>query len=72
MRGSPARLHPVGSDNAFARILLALSARREKQNALAIKNLKALTDEFPGNLVYQTEYAKALGQPIPAKISPSN
>ena len=57
---------------AFARILLALSARREKQNALAIKNLKELTDEFPGNLVYQTEYAKAMGQPIPAKIGPSN
>jgi tetratricopeptide (TPR) repeat protein len=56
----------------FAKILLALSARREKQTALAIKNLKELTEEFPGNLVYETEYAKALGHPIPAAIGPTN
>ena len=56
----------------FAKILLALSARREKQNALAIKNLRELTEEFPDNVVYQTELAKALGQPIPAKIGPAN
>src|SRR5215472_16768668 len=49
----------------FAKILLALSARREKQDALARKNLKELTEEFPGNAVYDTEYAKALGHPIP-------
>jgi hypothetical protein len=55
----------------FAMILLALSARREKKNDLAIKNLKELTEEFPGNPVYETEYAKALGRPIPATISPS-
>jgi hypothetical protein len=55
----------------FAMILLALSARREKKNDLAIKNLKELTEEFPGNAVYETEYAKALGRPIPATISPS-
>lgn len=52
----------------FAQILLALSARREKKNELAIKNLKALTEEFPGNSVYETEYAKALGRPIPATM----
>lgn len=56
----------------FAQILLALSARREKMNALAIQNLKALTEEFPGNAVYDTEYAKALGHPIPATLSPAN
>jgi hypothetical protein len=56
----------------FAKILLALSARREKQNALAEKNLKELTEEFPGNAVYETEYAKALGRPIPATIGPAN
>jgi hypothetical protein len=55
----------------FARILLALSARREKKNALAIKNLKELTEEFPDNTVYQTEYAKALGRPIPATVGPA-
>src|ERR1700756_264162 len=56
----------------FAKILLALSARREKQDALARKNLKELTEEFPGNPVYDTEYAKALGRPIPAAIGPAN
>jgi hypothetical protein len=55
----------------FARILLALSARREKKNELALKNLKELTEEFPGNSVYESEYAKALGRPIPATISPT-
>jgi len=56
----------------FAKILLALSARREKQDALARKNLKELTEEFPGNAVYDTEYAKALGHPIPTTIGPAN
>jgi tetratricopeptide (TPR) repeat protein len=56
----------------FAKILLALSARREKQDALARKNLKELTEEFPGNAVYDTEYAKAMGWPIPATVGPSN
>jgi hypothetical protein len=56
----------------FAKILLALSARREKQNALAQKNLKELTEEFPGNAVYDAEYAKALGRPIPAAVGPAN
>jgi hypothetical protein len=55
----------------FAQILLALSARREKKNELAIKNLKELIEEFPGNAVYETEYAKALGRPIPATMSPA-
>jgi len=56
----------------FAQILLALSARREKQDVLAQKNLKELTQEFPGNTVYDTEYAKAMGEPIPATIGPAN
>jgi hypothetical protein len=56
----------------FAKILLALSARREKQNALAQKNLKELTEEFPGNEVYDSEYAKAMGRAIPATVGPSN
>jgi hypothetical protein len=55
----------------FARILLALSARREKKTDLAIKNLKELTEEFPGNTVYETEYAKALGRPAPATMGPA-
>lgn len=52
----------------FAKILLALSARREKNDALAIKNLKELTEEFPGNTTYQSEYDKAIGRPIPATM----
>jgi hypothetical protein len=56
----------------FAQILLALSARREKQDELAQKNLKELTEEFPGNSVYESEYAKALGRPVPATIGPAN
>ena len=55
----------------FAKILLALSARREKKDALAIKNLKELTEQFPDNTVYQTEYSKALGRPVPATIGPA-
>ena len=56
----------------FAQILLALSARREKMTEVAQKNLKELTEEFPGNPVYESEYAKALGQPIPATIGRAN
>jgi hypothetical protein len=55
----------------FAQILLGLSARREKKDELAAKNFKALTEEFPGNAVYESEYAKALGRPIPATIGPA-
>jgi tetratricopeptide (TPR) repeat protein len=56
----------------FAQILLALSARREKNDSMAQKNLKALTEEFPDNAVYDTEYAKAMGYPIPATVGPAN
>ena len=56
----------------FAKILLALSARREKQDALAQKTLKELTEEIPGNAVYDAEYAKAMGRPVPATIGPAN
>lgn len=52
----------------FARILLALAARREKQNELAQKLLKELTDEFPSSDLFAAEYAKAMGLPIPASI----
>jgi hypothetical protein len=56
----------------FAKILLALSARREKNEELARKNLKELTEQFPGNIVYDAEYAKAMGRPIPAVLVPAN
>ena len=54
----------------FAKILLALSARREKQNLLAQKLLLELSEEFPESPLYAAEYAKAMGRPIPAEMHP--
>jgi len=53
----------------YAKIMLALAARREKQNALAQKLLRELKDEFPENELYASEYAKAMGQPTPAILT---
>ena len=54
----------------FAKIMLALAARREKQNPLAQKLLRELTEEFPESPLYAAEYAKAMGRPIPTKMMP--
>ncbi len=54
----------------FAKIMLALAARREKQNALAQKLLRELTEEFPESPLYAAEYAKATGHVVPARIGP--
>jgi len=54
----------------FAKILLALAARREKQNPLAQKLLHELSEEFPESPLYTAEYAKAMGRPIPAEMHP--
>jgi len=54
----------------FAKILLALAARREKQNELAVKLLKELCDEYPDSPLYAAEYAKAQGKLIPAEVHP--
>jgi hypothetical protein len=56
----------------FAKIMLALAARREKQNALAQKLFRELSEEFPEGSLYAAEYAKAMGRPIPAQMQPSN
>jgi hypothetical protein len=53
----------------FAKILLALAARREKQNTLAQKLLLELSQEFPSSPLFAAEYAKAMGRPIPAEIT---
>src|SRR6266446_2743588 len=53
----------------FAKIMLALAARREKQNALAQKLLRELKEEFPSNDTFAAEYAKAMGLPVPAVIT---
>jgi hypothetical protein len=55
----------------FAKILLALSARREKQDELAQRLLLELTQEFPTNRTFATEYAKAMHRPIPAELRPN-
>ncbi len=54
----------------FAKIMLALAARREKQKALAQKLLRELTEEFPESPLYPVEYAKAMGRPVPAQMHP--
>jgi len=54
----------------FAKILLALAARREKQNQVAQKLLLELSEEFPESPLYAAEYAKAMGRPIPAQMHP--
>jgi hypothetical protein len=54
----------------FAKILLALAARREKQNPLAQKLFHELSEEFPESALYAAEYAKATGRPIPAQMHP--
>lgn len=54
----------------FAKILLALAARREKQPELAEKLLHELREEFPASPLFAAEYAKIMGQPIPATIQP--
>ncbi len=54
----------------FAKILLALAARREKQNPLAQKLFHELSEEFPESALYAAEYAKAMGRPIPAQMHP--
>ncbi len=52
-----------------ARRRLFFSAeRREKKNELARKLLRQLTQEFPSNDLYESEYAKAMGHPIPAEM----
>jgi hypothetical protein len=54
----------------YAKILLALAARREKQNPLAQKLLRELSEEFPESPLYAAEYAKAMGRLIPAQMHP--
>lgn len=43
----------------FAKIILALAARREHQPVLAQRLLGELTEQYPGNTLYAFEYSKA-------------
>jgi len=54
----------------FAKILLALAARREKQDVVAQKLLRELSEDYPESSLYPAEYAKAMGRIIPAQIHP--
>jgi hypothetical protein len=55
----------------FAKILLALAARREKQDPMAQKLLRELSEEYPDSPLYAAEYAKAMGRIIPAEMHPA-
>ena len=44
----------------FAKIMLALAARRERQPALATKLLGELKEQYPGSALFASEYAKAV------------
>jgi hypothetical protein len=44
----------------FAKIILALAARREKQNALAQRLFHELSEQYPDNQQFASEYAKAM------------
>jgi len=57
--------------NPFAKILLALAARREKKNDLAEKLLGELTEEFPSSTLFASEYAKVMGRPIRSEMRPN-
>jgi len=43
----------------FAKIILALAARREKQDALAQRLFRELNEQYPDNQQFAAEYAKA-------------
>jgi hypothetical protein len=47
----------------FAKIILALAARREKQDALAQRLFRELSEQYPDNELFASEYAKAMSVP---------
>src|SRR5260370_10985704 len=49
----------------FAKIILALAARRENQNALAQKLFRELSQQYPDNTLFASEYAKAMSPSLP-------
>jgi hypothetical protein len=49
----------------FAKIILALAARRENQNDLAQRLLRELKEQYPDNALFASEYAKAMGLSMP-------
>jgi hypothetical protein len=55
---------------SYAKILLALAARREKQDLVAQKLLRELSEEYPESSLFAAEYAKSMGRIIPAQMHP--
>jgi hypothetical protein len=55
----------------FAKIILALAARRENQNELALRLLRELKEQYPDNALFASEYAKAMGPSIPVSQVPT-
>jgi hypothetical protein len=49
----------------FAKIILALAARREKQDELAQRLFRELSEQYPDNAVFASEYAKAMDRSVP-------
>jgi hypothetical protein len=48
---------------SYAKIVLALAARRENQTALAQRLLRELKEEYPDSALFASEYAKAMSVP---------
>jgi hypothetical protein len=55
---------------SYAKILLALAARREKQDPVAQKLFRELSEEYPESSLFAAEYAKSMGRIIPAQMHP--
>ena len=55
---------------SYAKILLALAARREKQEPMAQKLFLELSEEYPESTLFAAEYAKSMGRIIPAQMHP--
>ncbi len=53
----------------FAKIILALAARREKQDALAQRLFRELSEQYPGNQLFASEYAKAMDLSKPSALA---
>jgi hypothetical protein len=52
----------------FAKIILALAARREKQAPLAQRLLRELSEQYPDSELYASEYAKVSSLPVPVAL----
>ena len=56
----------------FAKIIVALAARREHQDALAQRLLRELKEQYPDNELSASEYAKAMSPSGPASSVPAS